>query len=294
MPQLQDFLIKLEPFLVLLAVVVFFRSGSARRFPAMGTYLAVRGASLLLLEALLWHWSPSTTPNLHYTIYFYTYWISYVACAVSIFFVIQEVFKHVMEPVPGLRRLGLLAFRWVSVVSVLIVIGAIALPATVIAPLGNRVGPLAMQLMRCVSVMEICLLAFLALSTHALGRTFRNRFFGVGLGFGMQAAGELIYTALQARFCGMSSFSNLFLQSTTTIVLLTWTAYFLVPEPMAERERVVLAPTSPMARWNSLANGLGQMPQVAAAAQPVTGFFLQDIEGVVERVLAKNPVVTNR
>jgi hypothetical protein len=36
------------------------------------------------------------------------------------------------------------------------------------------------------------------------------------------------------------------------------------------------------------------MPQVAAAAQPVTGFFLQDIEGVVERVLAKNPVVTNR
>lgn len=292
MAHLQAFLVQLEPVLVLLAALAFFKSGSARRFPAMAAYLAVRGGSLLLLEALLWNWTPSATPSLHYTIYFYSYWVTYIACAVAIFFVIQEVFRVVMEPVPGLRRLGLLAFRWVSIVSVMVAVGVIGLPATVAAPNGDRIGPLAMQLMRCVSVMELCLLAFLALSTHALGRTFRSRFFGIGLGFGLEAAAELVYTAFAARHSYLASPANVAVQCATTVMLLTWTVYFVLPEPKAEREKIVLAPTSPLARWNALANGLGAMPHVAAS-QPTTGFFLQDIEGVVERVLAKNPVINS-
>ncbi len=55
---------------------------------------------------------------------------------------------------------------------------------------------------------------------------------------------------------------------------------------------VVLPPQSMLARWNSLAKGLGQLSQPAVAGAP-TGFFLQDIEGVVDRVLAKNPVVVS-
>jgi hypothetical protein len=35
------------------------------------------------------------------------------------------------------------------------------------------------------------------------------------------------------------------------------------------------------------------MPEAVPAGAP-TGFFLQDIEGVVDRVLAKNPVVAPR
>jgi len=293
MAHLQAFLVQLEPILVLLAATIFFKSGSARRFPAMAAYLAVYGGSTLLLTALLWHFTPSPTPNLRYDIYFYAFWISYIACAISIFFVLQEIFKHVMEPVPGLRRLGLLGFRWISIVSVVVSVGAIALPASIAAPNGDRMGPIALQLMRCVSVMEICLMAFLGLSIHALGRSFRSRIFGIGLGFGLQAAAELIASALLARHPNMISGTNLFVQATITVVLVTWSVYFLVPEPRADRDRVVLAPTSPLSRWNSLANGLGQMPQVATA-QSSTGFFLQDIEGVVERVLAKNPVINNR
>ncbi len=288
----QDFLVQLEPILVLLAAIVFFKSGSARRFPAMSTYLAIRGGSTLLLEALLWNLVPTISPNIHYTIYFYTYWITYVASAVAIFFVIQEVFKLVMEPVPGLRRLGLLAFQWVSVISVVVVIGVVALPASIAGPFGNCISPIAVELVRCVSVMEICLLAFLFLSAQALGRTFRSRSFGIALGFGIQAASELAAAALVTRYPDLTSFTNIFTQCATLLMLATWTVYFLIPEPKAERERVVLAPGSALARWNSLANGLGQMPQVATA-QSSTGFFLQDIEGVVERVLAKNPVINS-
>jgi hypothetical protein len=169
----------------------------------------------------------------------------------------------------------------------------VTLPATMAQANGDRVGPLCLQLARCVSVMELCLLAFLALSIHALGRSFRSRLFGMSLGFGLQAGADLIFTAVSVRFPGLQSAAALGLQIATIVVLLTFIAYFLIPEPAAERNMIVLPPTSMLARWNALAKGLGQMPEPVMVGAP-TGFFLQDIEGVVDRVLAKNPVVAPR
>ncbi len=292
MAHLEDLLFGAEPLFVLLAAIAFFKSGSARRLPALATYFVVRASSLVFLEAVYYIGGPIQGHTFRYTAYFYGYWISYVAAAVAIFFVVQEVFRQVLEPVPGLRRLGLLAFRWISIISAVIALGAIGLPASVAATNGDRIGPIALQMVRYVSVMEICLLAFLALSIHAFGRSFRSRLFGIGLGFGMQAALELVASALQAG-SGLHSAMNLVLQITTTVALLTWFAYFVLPEPQEERSIIVLPPQSALARWNALANGLGQAPQVATA-QPASGFFLQDIEGVVERVLAKNPAVSAR
>lgn len=293
MAHLQVLLENLEPVFLLIAGVCFVKSGSARRLPALGVYFVVRGITLLALDGLLWSGGMPVNGTTRYAIYFYGYWGNYIVAAVAIFFVVQEVFKRVMEPVPGLRRLGLLAFRWISIVSVVLSIGAIALPAGT----GNSSQYVLMQiaphLMRCVSILELCLLAFLALSIHTLGRSFRSRLFGIGLGFGLQAATELINSALLGKFPAMISSMNLFEQIMTTVVLLTWTAYFLVPEPAAERSLIVLPPSSAMARWNALAKGIGQTPEAALTTQP-SGFFLQDIEGVVDRVLAKNPVVASR
>lgn len=288
MAHLQDLLTRLEPLFLLVAAISFFKSGSARKFPALGTYFCLRGGSVLM-ESLLVTGGMPECGTLRYTAYFYTYWISYAACAIAIFFVVQEVFQRVMEPVPGLRKLGVMAFRWVSVVSVVVAVGAIALPAAVVSRNGDRIGPIALQTMRCVSVMELCLLAFLALSVHALGRSFRSRLFGIGLGLGLQAATELVGCALVVKYPGLTSPVNLFVEVSTVLVLMTWGAYFLVPEPETERKLIVLPPHSMMARWNALANGIGQTPQVPLA--PATGFFLQDIENVVDRVLAKNPVI---
>ncbi|HTX40739.1 MAG TPA: hypothetical protein VMD25_02835 [Acidobacteriaceae bacterium] len=292
MAHLQDLLVAAEPLFLIIAAIAFFRSGSARRLPALATYFALRAVSLVYLEAVYYIGGPMWGHQLRYAAYFYGYWISYVASAVAIFFVVQEVFRNVLEPVPGLRRLGLLAFRWISIISAVIAIGAIALPASVAATNGDRMGPIALQMMRYVSVMEICLLAFLALSVHAFGRSFRSRLFGIGLGFGIQAAMELITSALQAG-AAIHSVVNLAQQITTTAALVTWFTYFVLPEPREEQSIIVLPPQSALARWNALANGLGQAPQVATT-QPASGFFLQDIEGVVERVLAKNPAVSSR
>jgi hypothetical protein len=297
MGHLQDIFIRLEPVLVVLAAFSFFRSKSAQRLPALATYLVVRLVSLAYLQIVFYFGGDltNTTNSAGYEAYFYGFWITYVASTVSIFFVVQEVFKRVMEPIPGLRRLGLMAFRWISVVSIVVAVGGVALPNALATHTdnANKIGPVCVQMMRCVSVMELCLLAFLALSVHSLGRSFRSRLFGIGLGFGMQAAADLIYSAIPARCPGLISFANFLDQSVTLAVLVTWAVYFAVREPEAERNMIVLPPSSMLARWNALAKGLGQMPEPVMAGAP-TGFFLQDIEGVVDRVLAKNPVVAPR
>jgi hypothetical protein len=295
MAHLQEILIRLEPVLVVLAAFSFFKSKSAKRLPAMATFLVLRLVSLAFLESVYnFGGVAPVCPSTRFTVYFYGYWVSYIAAAIAIFFVVQEVFKRVMEPVPGLRRLGLLAFRWISIVSIVVAVGAVALPATALpSNNGDRIGPLCLQTMRCVSVLELCLLAFLALTIHALGRSFRSRLFGISLGFGLQAATELVFTAICARYQGLDSAANTAQQMVVTFVLITWTVYFLMPEPGAERNLIVLPPSSMLARWNALARGLGQMPEPVMVGAP-TGFFLQDIEGVVDRVLAKNPVVAPR
>ncbi len=294
MAHLQDILTRLEPAFLLIATIAFFRSGATRRLPALATYFGVRATQTLFFEVVLHVWGDGmpVCNTVRYNVYFYGYWISYLASAISIFFVVQEVFKRVMEPVPGLRRLGLMAFRWVSIVSAVVCVGAIALPTAMMQASADRLAMICLQTMRCVSVMELCLLAFLALSIQALGRSFRSRLFGVGLGFGLQAVAELVLTALAARYPGLTSAGNLVIQISTTVVLVTWSIYFIVPEPAIERKMVVLPPQSMLARWNSLAKGLGQLSQPAVAGAP-TGFFLQDIEGVVDRVLAKNPVIVS-
>jgi len=295
MAHLQDILVRLEPLFLLIAAAAFFRSGSSRRHPAVAIYFILRGAQLLFAELVLnvWGHGMPDCMDVRYSVYFWGYWISYLTIAVAIFFVVQEIFKRVMEPIPGLRRLGLMAFRWISIVSLVISVGAIALPAGLRASGGFDLGPMALQTARCVSVMELCLLAFLALTIHSLGRSFRSRLFGIALGFGMQSVAELVVSALQARHPGVTEGSNLFLQIVITVVLVTWSAYFLAPEPAAERNMIVLPPQSMLSRWNALAKGLGQMPQPVAVGAP-TGFFLADIEGVVDRVLAKNPVIVPR
>lgn len=295
MAHLQDVLVRFETLLVLVVLASLIRSGSARRFPALTTYLGIRAGFGVLLTALLWS-GPQEQHGITSCIYFCSFWANYISCALAIFFVCQEVFRKAMEPVPGLRRLGLVAFRWVSIVTMLVGIGVFAMPTLVVSgsstTFSATLATVALDLGRCVSILELCLLAFLALSIHSLGRTYRSRLFGVALGFGLQAGAELITAALWVKFPHLDSPVNLAYQIAITAVLLTWTAYFLVPEPAAERKMIILAPTSVVNRWNGLASGIGQAPALAPATAP-TGFFLQDIEGVVDRVLARNPVAVS-
>ena len=288
MKPLLHVLVDIEPWLNLIALLAILKTGVWKKFPAMTFYLGFRcltdaGLYFVLNENHFF----SVSVHTQTLTYVYGYWACYLVGAIAIFFVLQEIFKAVMQPVPGLRRLGLVAFRWVAVAMVVILMGMSVLPNHKGASGDVLFMTFDLQLVRCISILEICLLAYLAFSVHSLGRSFRGRLFGVGLGFGLQAAGELICSLMYSKPGPIWSFANLVLEFAAVGTLLIWTAYFLLPEPAEEREPITLPVTSPLLRWNDIANALGQRPAHVALGAPSAAFFLQDVEQVVDKFLTK-------
>ena len=278
-----------EPILVWLALIFFVRTGKAKRFPSMMAYLCMRaGSSVILAIILNLQRFTHISDTAQYQVYFFTYWSFYTLSAIAIFFVIREIFCHVTEPVPGIRRLGLMAFNWVALISGIISISS-SLP---LKGLGAGLMSIGFQVMRCVSILELCLLAFLALFVHKLGRSYRSMAFGIALGFGVQAAMELILSVVATRSTGLDVNVNVILQVVITVVLGGWLAYFLLPEPAAEREVITLPVSSSLIRWNEIASALGYAtPRVAVGESSAT--FLQDVEQVVDKILTKNSISVN-
>jgi len=278
-----------EPVLIWLSLIFFLKSGMSKRFPAMMIYLGLRAGSAAVLEIILnLHRFCSIDNTLQYSVYFYTYWSFYTLGAIAIFFVIQEIFCHVTEPVPGIRRFGLLAFRWVAIISVIISLSS-SLP---LKGVGAGLMSIGFQVMRCVSILELCLLAFLALFIHSLGRSFRSVAFGIAFGFGVQAAMELILSVVATRSPALDVSINLALQVVITCVLAGWMTYFLLPQPEAEREAITLPVSSSLIRWNEIASALGHSTPHVAVGQS-GAFFLQDVEQVVDKILTKNSISVN-
>ncbi|HEX5236432.1 MAG TPA: hypothetical protein VFW25_14015 [Silvibacterium sp.] len=289
MSPLLHLMTNIEPLLNLVAFLVVLRAHSWKRYPAVTVYLGFRclidlGLTFVLYENRIF----SVSPHTQTITYIYGYWGCYIIGALAIFFALQEVFKAVMEPVPGLERLGIIAFRWVSVASAIILLAMTSMPAHR-DPKIIYASIVGLQIMRCISVLEICLIAFLAISVHSLGRSFRGRVFGIGLGFGIQAAAELISSAFLMRSHSIWSIGNLFIEVASLSALLIWTGYFLVPETAAEAGPITLPVTSPLLRWNEIALALGQRPPQVALGAASSAFFLQDVEQVVDKFLTKTP-----
>jgi hypothetical protein len=292
---LQNSLSVVEPLFAVAVLAIFLRARDqasgrplTRKFPALTTYLVLRSISVIVLDALLQaphylHVSAAAT----YVWYFAVYWTSYVLCAVAIFFLIQEILQYAMEPLPGLRRLGLLAFRWVGLISVIVAVSSSVSPVKFSAML---LPAIAGQLMRCVSLLELCLLAFIILSLQTLGLSMRSKAFGVSIGLGLLASLELAGSVLMGQpGTSLMSGVNQVYQVCALIAWATWGVYFILPEP--QRRAVTIPVSSPLLRWNEIAVALGHStPHVAVGSSG--DFFLQDVEKVVDKILTKNSMNT--
>ncbi len=64
-----------------------------------------------------------------------------------------------------------------------------------------------------------------------------------------------------------------------------WLVYVALPEQ--KREPLVMPADSTIYRWNEIASALGHGTKVAVQ-QNANGFFLTDVERVVEKVLTRN------
>jgi hypothetical protein len=274
-----------EPFLMVIAMIALLRSREQRRFPALFAYISLRlGSSVVLYLLLQVHRVIEISQKTAYAWYFYTYWLTYVAGAVVVFLVIQEMFKLSMDPFPGLKWLGTISFRWVACISFVAAGAALLTPGTK----GDKfLLAMVAQVMRCESIFILSLLLFLMLAAGKLGLSYRSRVFGISFGFGIMAASDLIASAgflLGHNF--MTSTVSIVTTGASLLMLAIWSAYFLQREPA--RQAAALDPSSPLARWNEIATTLGQSGSRTPVAVPASDFFLQDVEKVVERILIKN------
>lgn len=260
---------------------LFWKRKMFRRFPYMGAYLALRVASMPMLLAALYvqslPWGRS-----YYAAYFFAYWTVYIASAVLLLLVCIEVFRSALSALPGLMKIGIVVFRWAILVSVVLTFSSISFVHHGLA----AVPDIAVGLMRSVSVLELCLLAFLCLSMNALRLSIRDLAFGIALGFGVMSANDFVFAALIPRGASMTSDLQFVYEAMILVSLAIWVAYCTLPE--AIRKPLMMPANSTIYRWNEIASALGHTGTQVAVQQPANSFFLTDVEKVVEKVLTRN------
>jgi len=261
--------------------VLFWTKGLQSRFPAMSFYLALRVGSMPVLLGLF-HAQAQPWGHIFFPVYFYAYWTVYIASAVSLYFICVEVFRSALSSFSGLIRLGSVVFRWAALASV--IMSLIPLSSIHRGPL--VIPDLAVALMRSVSVLELCLLAFLCLCMNALRLSVRDLAFGIALGFGVMSSNDFILSSLLAGNRSLVSPLQFVYESLVLTVIGFWVVFFALPEPA--RKPVVVPVNSTIYRWNEIASALGHTGTQVATQQPASGFFLTDVERVVEKVLNKN------
>ncbi len=272
-----------EFLLTVLFAGLFWKRGLHHRFRSMHWYLLLRVAAAPLLFLLL-----AATERYHtltwYIAYFSVYWPVYMGSAVLIYFVCLDIFRAALAPLPGLTSFGVLLFRWVAVVSLIVCLSTTSFRHSFLISLPE----LAIRLMHAVSILELCLLAFLCLCMNALRLSIRDVSFGLALGFGVLSSVDFLQSSVSPKNAGLVDTLPYAVEAVTLLVLAMWTAYAVAPQP--ERKPVVIPINSAVYRWNEIASALGYTGTRVAVQQPSanSGFFLADVEQVVEKVLARN------
>jgi len=266
---------------------VFWKKGLHRRFPAMGSYLGLRVASTPLLNILLLgqmgqlHLSLEMQ-NTFVVAYFLMFYAVYIASAVLLFFICMEVFRSALSALPGLAKFGIVIFRWTVLASAIVTLSSMSFVHKGLMVITD----IAYGLMRSVSILELCLLAFLCLSMNALHLSIRDMSFGIALGFGMMSANDFVASSLISHSASMTGPLQFVYQTLVLVVLATWVTYATLPEPV--RKPLVVPVNSTIYRWNEIASALGHTGTQVAVQQPANNFFLTDVENVVDRVLSRN------
>jgi len=276
-----------EMLLIAVIAFMFWRRGLHRRYPAMGTYLALKLVSAPVFSLLLLGQSGRIAATAEFErtcaqVYFFSYWAVYIASAVILYFICLEVFRSALSAVPGLLKFGIVIFRWAVLVSIIVTFSTVTFSRSGLVAITD----VAMALMRSVSLLEICLLAFLCLSMNALRLSVRDMAFGLSLGFGVMASDDFLLVSLSSRFASLTAPLQFAYEGIILVSLGTWVAYCAMPEPV--RKPVVVAVNSTIYRWNEIASALGHTGTQVAVQQPANSFFLTDVENVVDKVLNRN------
>ena len=265
------------------ALWAFLRARTYRIFPAFGAFLLSRLIIDLALNSVLQCVRLGILEKHDaYQIYFYTYWGSYLAGAVIVFLVVQELFGRLTKLLPSSGRFFLLGFRWVTVISVL---AAIMLTIRMRELNWSLVASATSNVMRCMSFLELCLLAFVIVAMQTFQLSPQSRDFGITLGLGLMAAAHLFESAFAFGHTSMATVANYSGEIASVLAAAIWAGYFLRETETAVKPLITSSSLPPVAaRWNEISDALSN-PRTRAAS---TRLFLEDVEKAVDRVLENN------
>jgi len=206
-----------------------------------------------------------------YQIFFNFYWFTTAISVVLGFLVIREVFLDVFRPYHTLRDLGSVLFKWAGLV-MLMVAGVVAASAPTGS--GDPVVNAILTSQRSVRVVQCGLVLFLLVFARYLGVNWRQKSFGIALGFGSFALVELSLVAVTTHLNIqiLSSFVNMIAYN---LAILTWLGYMTVKSPAREEAASMLRPQ----RWEHSLNDL-QNPVAADSLIPM-------FESMVDRALSR-------
>lgn len=277
------FLLCLVEFVLWCVLAYFFwRRNDHHRFPAMKRYLLMRVYSMPIYLVLFYGAEAHWFNDYCFDVYFYFFWSMYILSAAMLYLICVEVLRAALANFVGLMRVGTMLLHWAALISVIVTLANVSGSHRGLPMLLN----FAYGAMHAVSVMELCLLGFICLTMNTLGVSARGMPFGVALGFGVLAANDFIVASLINKYTSLNAPLQFFSELMTLISIAVWAVYCALPEP--ESKPVVVPVSSAIYRWNEIASALGHTGTQVAVRQPAEGFFLSDVERVVEKVLSRN------
>jgi len=218
-----------------------------RQFPIFVLYTGWTVLKSIILLAM--NYAPFISGNEYYRAYV----IGRVGTAALSGGIIYEIFRYVFRNYPALRDFGAALFRWSTALLLIIaVVVARFAPAA-----GNRYSAMSLfyLLERTGNILLAGLLVSLFLFSRYFRLSWRNCAFGIALGLGILATGNLATSAIRSQVEPIAAnlttdILTLIVEGTYLCCVLIWVAYLLAPD----RERHALGsplPTShEMETWN--------------------------------------------
>ena len=195
-----------------------------------------------LLVALRDYFGPATMT------YLTAYWMTTLVDTALAFYVIQEVYAHVLCRYDGLRALSRVIFRWAFAMLVLLaVIIAIALPAVDADPVLSAIT----LFDRSAMIVELGLVVLLFVLAKALSLGWRECVFGIAAGMCLFCSLDLAAITLRAHYGpSVALLYSGFKSMAYVITVAVWTVYMYRSERSRNRE-IMPFHSETLEAWNA-------------------------------------------
>ncbi len=226
-------------------VLLIFRRNLYRSFPAFTTYLIFAVIKTIFLHSEL-------ALGVSFLTYSYSYYSIQPLVLGLELWVVYEVFKAVLEPYEVLRR----SWRFIFLISVvaLVLVNVLWIvyePQTRSPAMTKAI----IDSMRSVRVVQVGLLLVLFALSRLMGLSWRSYCFGVALGFGTNAATEIVILELQRHYgWEVWNLLNTVGSLSYAVSILIWARYFFQTADVARRVWVV--PQNNIEKWNDALEGM--------------------------------------